>query len=65
MLEVHREAYFRLARRKLLKILIFQGTASIDDVRDLVELPVGMNPKLFGAVPSVLAIDHIIDAVAT
>ncbi len=61
-LEVHREAYLRLARRTLLEVLFEYGTASIDDVRDLVKVPTSINPKFFGAVPGVFARLSIITA---
>lgn len=62
LLEVHREAYLRLARRTLLELLMQNGTASMDDVRDLVQVPDSINPKFFGAVPGMLARLNIISA---
>ena len=61
-LEVHREVYIRLARRTFLKVLLEFGTASIDDVRDLVKVPDSINPKFFGAVPGLFARLNIIEA---
>ncbi|TWT37013.1 hypothetical protein KOR34_19590 [Posidoniimonas corsicana] len=55
LLEARRESYVRQARRVLLEILLRDGIATMDDVRAAVELPDGVNPKLFGAVPTVLA----------
>jgi len=55
LLEVRRECYVREARRALLDALLANGIATADDVRARVELPKGINPKTFGAVPSVLA----------
>jgi len=55
LLEVRRECYVREARRALLEVLLANGVATADDVRARVELPKGINPKAFGAVPSVLA----------
>ena len=62
LLEVHREAYLRLARRTLLEVLFEYGTASIDDVRDLVKVPATINPKFFGAVPGHFARLNIISS---
>ncbi len=42
------------ARRAMLHVLLEQGTATADDVRNAVELPAGVNPKVFGTVPGVL-----------
>ena len=47
-------------QRALLNVLVFNGTATIDDVRDLVQLPIGVPPKLFGAVPKPLVKSGII-----
>lgn len=55
LLEARRECYVREARRALLDALLANGIATADDVRAWVELPKGINPKAFGAVPSVLA----------
>lgn len=54
-LESRREVYVLRGRRALLDALLCSGTATADDVRDAVKLPPGINPKLFGAVPSALA----------
>jgi hypothetical protein len=43
--------------------LLDAGTATADDVRAAVELPPGLNPKLFGAVPGPLAEAGLIQAV--
>jgi hypothetical protein len=45
----------RRGRRALLLRLLAAGVATADDVRAAVELPPGVNPKLFGAVPRPLA----------
>lgn len=42
-------------RRALLTALLAVGEATADDVRDLVDLPAGIDPVCLGAVPSVLA----------
>ncbi len=61
-LEVHREVYVQRGRRALLLRLLDAGTATADDVRAAVELPAGLDPKLFGAVPGPLAVAGIIKA---
>lgn len=61
-LESRREAVIRRARRGLLTSLLHLGEATIDVVRELVELPPGIGPKLFGAVPGPLAKAGIIRA---
>jgi hypothetical protein len=50
-------------RRALLQRLLDCGTATVDDVRAVVELPVAIDPKCFGAVPRSLARAKIIRAV--
>jgi hypothetical protein len=55
LLEARRDQYVCLARRALLLHLLEHGTATIDDIRAVVELPDDINPKLFGAVPGALA----------
>jgi hypothetical protein len=56
LLETRRAAYLLLGRRALLgRLLDRAGTATADDVRDAVELPPGIDPKLFGRVPGPLA----------
>jgi hypothetical protein len=62
LLEAHREVYVRRGRLALLRQLLTAGTATIDDVRAVVELPPEINPKLFGAVPGPLAAAGIIRA---
>ena len=57
-----REVYVNQARRALLLALLDGATATIDDARFAVELPAGINPKLFGAVPGALARAGIIRA---
>ena len=47
----------------LLKKIIAAGTATIDDVRAEIACPVGVNPKVFGAVPGPLAKKGIIKLV--
>ena len=55
LLAARRETTIRRAHRALLAALLRSGVATADDVRAAVELPPGINPKLFGAVPSTLA----------
>ena len=55
ILEATRKAIVRDARRALLEHALLHGTATIDDVRALVPIPPGINPKVFGAVPGPLA----------
>lgn len=62
LLAVHRESVVRSAQRALIRLLLDHGTATADDVRGLVDLPDGLNPKLFGAAPSPLAKRGIIRA---
>jgi hypothetical protein len=62
MLTTNRETVIRRAQRALLTVLLETGSATIDDVRELVELPPGVGPKCFGAAPGVLARAKIIRA---
>ncbi len=62
LLSERREAVIRQAQRALLRLLLDRGTATADDVRSLVELPPGVNPKVFGAAPGALARLYIIEA---
>jgi hypothetical protein len=55
LLEAQREVYVRRGRRALLEVLLRCGTATADDVREVVKLSPGINPKLFGSVPGSLA----------
>lgn len=57
-----REALVRRAQRALLAVLLGTDAATADDVRQLVELPADVNPKLFGTVPGPLARAGIIRA---
>ena len=54
-LEARREVYVNRGRRALLGRALASGTASADDVRAAVELPAGIDPRCFGAVPGQLA----------
>ena len=61
LFEVHREVYVRRGRRALLTAMLAgNGMATADDVRDLVSLPNTIGPKLFGSVPTALAMAGII-----
>jgi hypothetical protein len=55
-----REAVVRRAQRALLTVLLETESATMDTARDLVELPAGVGPKCFGAVPTALARARII-----
>ena len=55
MLEARREVYILRGRRALLAKVLDTDTATADDVRAAVELPDGLNPNCFGAVPGLLA----------
>lgn len=61
-LEVRRELFVLRGRRALLATLLDAGSATMDDVRDVVTLPADIDPKLFGSVPSQLAFAGIIRA---
>ena len=57
-----RDVYVNRARRALLRGVLDTGTATIDQVRGIIELPEGLDPKLFGTVPGALARAGIIRA---
>ena len=59
--EANREAFVLKARRCLLTEGIRLGRVTIDDVREIVPLPAGVNPKTFGCVPTPLANAGIIE----
>jgi hypothetical protein len=54
LLAARHALYVNRARRALLTRLLWWETATADAVRAGVELPPGLNPKLFGAVPAAL-----------
>jgi len=58
-----RKVYVNRVRRALLLALLAAETATIDEVRFAIELPDGLNPKLFGAAPGPLARAGIIHAI--
>jgi len=60
LLEKRRACLLRTARRAMAGILLERGEATADDVRDLVPLPDGIKPAVFGAVPKPLASAGII-----
>src|SRR5262245_9514763 len=62
LLEARREVFVRRGRRALLLQLLDTGSATADAVRAAVQLPPGLNPKLFGAVPGPLAVAGLIRA---
>jgi hypothetical protein len=55
-----RRALIRRASRALLDLLLQTGTATADQLRELVPLPEGVNPKVFGAVFAGLAEKNLI-----
>lgn len=61
-LTAYRCPLVRLAQTVLLRVLLERGTATADDVRPLVPVPAGIDPKVFGAVPGPLARAGIIRA---
>lgn len=60
-LENHRERAVLRGRRALVEAVLRHGTATADDVRRAVELPPGIDPKVFGTVPGALAKAGIIE----
>jgi len=61
LLEDHRAGVVRNARRAMTKLVLENGSCTMDDVRDRIEVPEGINPKCLGAVPSTLARQQIIE----
>lgn len=59
--EANREAFVLKARRCLLTEGLKLGRVTIDQVREFVPLPAGVNPKTFGCVPATLANAGIIE----
>jgi hypothetical protein len=59
-LEAHRPCLVLLARRALLETLLESGEATADDIRAKVETPEGVDPRVFGSVPTPLAKAKII-----
>jgi hypothetical protein len=55
-----KERHVERIRRALLRAVLANGTATIDDVHDVVELPANVSPKTFGAAPSDLVRSGII-----
>jgi hypothetical protein len=51
LLAERRAAVVRAGQRALLRQLLDAGTATADDVRAAVELPPGVGPRCYGAVP--------------
>ena len=62
LLAAKRERLVRQAQRALLNVLLDSGEATIDQARAMVEVPDGIDPKLFGAAPGPLARAGIIYA---
>jgi len=61
LLEDHRAGVVRNARRAMTELVLENGSCTMDDVRDRIEVPEGINPKCLGAVPSTLARQQIIE----
>ncbi len=55
LFETHSESLVIAGRRALLLKVLESGSATIDDVRAVVPLPLTANAKAFGAVPGALA----------
>lgn len=53
--ESHRSQLLLLGRRAMLVYALQHGKVTADEVRALVPLPAGIDPKAFGAVPGVLS----------
>ncbi len=60
-LEVHREWILLKARRVFAAVLLEKGRATIDDVRAVVILPVGLNPTCFGPVATPFARQRFVE----
>ena len=54
-LESCRQVILLKGRRALLRRLLASQTATADDVREVVDLPEGIDPRVFGDVPGALA----------
>jgi len=61
LLKETRAPVIRRGQRFLLQRLLNRGVASIDDVRAVIDIPSGVNPKCLGAVPGALAKAGIIE----
>ena len=55
LFESHSEPLLTAGRRALILKVLESGSATIDDVRAVVPIPMTANPKAFGAVPNALA----------
>jgi hypothetical protein len=62
LLVKRRTAVVRAGQRALLRRLLDAGTGTADDVRAAVELPPGIGPRSFGAVPASLVEAGVIRA---
>ena len=62
MLREQRSRHVRRGQRVLLGCLLDGNTATADNVREAVELPPDIDPKLFGSVPGPLSRAGIIEA---
>lgn len=63
LLERHRGAQLRLARRAFLATLASRGEATADDVAAAVTMPAGIDPRLLGCVPSDFARRGIVERI--
>lgn len=54
-LRQHRQQLIRDSERALVRKIVTDGSATIDDVRAAVPCPPGIDPRFFGAVPGPLA----------
>lgn len=59
-LEANRETIILQARRRFLSHALYHGTVTVDDARDGLSIPEGVDPVCLGAVPGGLARKHII-----
>lgn len=60
LLAERRAVYVRRGQRALVERLLLRDVATADDVRALVPLPAGIDPRLLGSVPGPLAAAGII-----
>ncbi len=58
--EENRAELIRIARLALLRHLLANGTGTMDDVREVCEVPPGVSPTYFGGVPGGLTKSGII-----
>jgi len=61
--EERKAKYLLRARRAFVRRLLDNGTATVDEIHDEIELPASVDPKLFGATPTLFAKSRIIERV--